>query len=99
MQTTQIPEIKKTIVKLRELSGDEKLRQQAFLREMQVRDEASAIEGTRRKALQEGRAEGRAETILNSISSLMASTKWTAQQAMDALGIPSKEQSQYLLKL
>ena len=43
--------------------------------------------------------EGRAEGILKSIHALMDSMKWTAQQAMDALGIPLTEQAQYLLKL
>lgn len=42
-----------------------------------------------------GRAEGRAEGILASIRSLMASMGWSMEQAMDALRIPSGDRSKY----
>ena len=63
MQTTHIPEIKETIVKLQEMSADEVLREQAFLRERQMRDERNAMEGMRRIGLQEGMEKGKAEMI------------------------------------
>ena len=44
-QTTMIPEVKKTIVILRELNADEKVRQEAYYREKRLHDEASALNG------------------------------------------------------
>lgn len=35
-------------------------------------------------------------TLIENIRNLMETTKWSAQQAMDALKIPPDEQSQYL---
>ena len=55
MQTTQIPEIKRTIVKLREMSADEKLREEARLREMSLRDEISALKGAENKGVKKER--------------------------------------------
>lgn len=59
MQSTNIPEVRDTIVLLKELSADEKVRQEAFAREMRLHDEANAILGARR----EGRAEGMKEGL------------------------------------
>lgn len=59
-QTTTIPEVKNTIVILRQLSADEKIRQEAYYREKALHDEASARGYERRQ----GRAEGRAEGIV-----------------------------------
>jgi hypothetical protein len=39
------------------------------------------------------------EGILSSISNLMKSMKLTAEQAMDALGIPKNERASYNAKL
>lgn len=70
---TKIPEVKDVIVKIRELSADEKVREEALAREMRLHDEATAINSSRREGLRkgldkgrregrrEGRAEGRAE--------------------------------------
>jgi hypothetical protein len=38
-------------------------------------------------------------TLLDSIKKLMESTKWTVQQAMDALQIPKKDQARFAAKL
>ena len=46
------------IVKVRELSADEKLRREAFYREKRLHDEANAINGSRREGIKIGRAEG-----------------------------------------
>ena len=56
-----IPEVHETIVKLRELSADEKLKKEAYYREKRLHDEASAIIGSRREGRAEGLAEGLAE--------------------------------------
>ena len=54
-QKTDIPEVKDTIVMLRQLSADEKVRQEAFYREKQLHDEASALGSARREGIAEGR--------------------------------------------
>ncbi len=59
--STTIPEIQKTIVMLRELSADEKVRQEAFYRERRIHDEATALNGAMREGIEIGRAEGKAE--------------------------------------
>ena len=48
---------------------------------------------------EEGREEGIDQSRIESIKSLMRTLKLSAQQAMDALGIPLSEQSRYLSKL
>lgn len=52
-QSTQIPEVKDTIVMLRRLSADEQVRMEAHYREKRLHDEASALGSARR----EGKAE------------------------------------------
>ncbi|MBQ8134962.1 MAG: hypothetical protein IJ192_11245 [Clostridia bacterium] len=47
--STTIPEVQKTIVMLRELSTDEKVRQQVYYREKRLHDEATALNGARRE--------------------------------------------------
>ncbi len=61
--STTIPEVKKTIVMLRELSADEKVRQEAFYREKRIHDEATALNGARKEGIEIGRAEGLNEMI------------------------------------
>ena len=48
-QTTTIPEVQDTIVMIRQLSADEKVQQEAYYREKQLRDEISALNGARRE--------------------------------------------------
>ena len=48
------------------------------------------------KGRAEGRAEGETRSKLESIRSLMANMKWSAQQAMQALNIPTSEYEKYL---
>ena len=62
-QTTKIPEVKETIVRLRRLSANERIRQEAYYREKRLHDEASALGHARREGIAEGRAEGRVEGI------------------------------------
>ncbi len=61
MENTSIPEVKKTVVILKELSADEKVRQEAYYREKRLHDEATALGHARREGRAEGRAEGIAE--------------------------------------
>ena len=56
--STKIPEVKEVIVKVRELSADEKLRKLAFYREKRLHDESNAINGSRLEGIKIGRAEG-----------------------------------------
>ena len=60
-QTTQIPEVRDTIVMLRQLSADEQVRQEAYYREKRLHDEATALGNARREGKAEGKAEGRVE--------------------------------------
>ena len=69
-QTTNIPEVQDTIVMIRQLSADEKVRQEEKKKKKQLRDEASALNGARI----EGRAEER-----NSLR-----MKWKARGLSDA---------------
>ena len=48
-QTSTVPEVGKTIVLLRRLSADEKVQQEAWYREKQLHDEASALGYARQK--------------------------------------------------
>lgn len=60
-QTTQIPEVKDTIVMLRQLSADEQVRMEAHYREKRLHDEATALGSARR----EGKTEGILETLVS----------------------------------
>lgn len=64
---TQIQEVKSAIVVLRELSSDDKVRQEAYYREKRLHDEATALGHAKREGeaigLKKGREEGRAEGI------------------------------------
>ncbi len=58
--TTQIQEVKKAIVVLRELNADDQLRAEAHYREKRLHDEATALGHARREGRAEGLAEGEA---------------------------------------
>ena len=55
-------------------------------------DEAKHIELERKDAMEEGMTQGTARDVAN----LMKNLQMTAEQAMDALGIPKEERKQYL---
>lgn len=65
--TTQIKEVRDTIVILRELNADEKVRQEAYYREKRLHDEATALSYARREGeavgLKKGVEKERQETI------------------------------------
>ena len=62
-QGTVIPEVKRTIAVLRELSADEQLRRQAEMREKRIHDEVSALGSARREGEKTGMAKGMAKGI------------------------------------
>ena len=74
-RSTTIPEIHETIVMLRELSADEKIRQEAYYREKRLHDEASALGHARREGIAEGMVKGKAEGIAEGIAEGMAKGK------------------------
>ena len=59
---TSIPEVKETIVTLRQLSADEKVRRLAEFREKRLHDEISSLTGARREGLQQGRQQEKENT-------------------------------------
>ncbi|MCM1054779.1 MAG: Rpn family recombination-promoting nuclease/putative transposase [Bacteroides sp.] len=59
LSDTQVPEIKKAVNVIREMSEDEKVREMVRLREKTMRDEAARLED----AINQGREEGREEIL------------------------------------
>ena len=57
---TQIKEVRDTIVILRELNADEKVRQEAYYREKRLHDEATALSYARREGEAVGLKKGEA---------------------------------------
>ena len=53
----------------------------------------------RREGIREGRREGIREGQLESIKTLMKNTKWSAEKAMDSIGIAKSMQKEYLAML
>ena len=96
-QKTSIPEIQKTIVILREMSADEKIREEARRREKRLHDEATALNHARKEGIEEGiekgraegeaigEARGRAEGIA-SVAEAMRKKGYTEKQIKDLLG-------------
>ncbi|MBQ7502583.1 hypothetical protein IJT93_07705 [bacterium] len=58
-----------------------------------------ALEEQFDKGYAEGLAIGKAEARLSSIRNVMKNMGWTAQKAMDALGIPAEEHPEWLAKI
>lgn len=56
----------------------------------------SAVE---KQGIKQGVQQGAESSLLQSIRNLMDSTKWSAQQAMDALKVPKSEQEKYESRL
>lgn len=59
-ESTSIAEVKETIVMFRQLNADEKVREEAYNREKQLHDEASAINSAKREGEAIGYAKGEA---------------------------------------
>ncbi len=65
---TQIQEVKKAIVVLRQLNADEKVREEAAIREKRLHDEASALGQARREGKAEGLVEGTVSAFAGPVS-------------------------------
>ena len=86
-QTTTIPEVAEMIVQLRQLSADEKIRQEAWYREKQLLDEASALDSAHRQGHEEGFEEGVLKTLVRLVKN---GTLTLAQGAKEADMTPSE---------
>ena len=51
------------------------------------------------KSMEDMRNEAAEKTLLQSIKNLMETTKWTAEQAMDAIKIPESDRIRYMERL
>ncbi|MCR5024767.1 MAG: hypothetical protein K6A90_10605 [Lachnospiraceae bacterium] len=49
--------------------------------------------------LMDAKQEGREDTIIGNIRELMKNMKWTAEQAMKALGLSEEDQAKYISML
>ena len=78
-EATQIPETKKSIVEIRYLSEEEKIRLQAEYREKALHDEASAMSDARMKGFAEGIAEAKAE-LRRTVESKMRNMGYSEEQ-------------------
>ncbi len=76
-QTTQIPEVKDTIVMLRQLSADEQVRMEAHYREKRLHDEATALGSARR----EGKSEGMLVTLVGLVKKGLLTVAQAAEEA------------------
>ena len=88
-QSTSIPEIQKTIVILREMSADEKIREEARRREKRLHDEATALNFAKKEGRAEGLAEGRVEgetAAFTAVIETMRKNGFTEEQIRLALG-------------
>lgn len=73
---TQIKEVRDTIVILRELNADEKVKQEAYYREKRLHDEASALgHARRREGIAEGLEKGRVEGAVKRESEIVANLR------------------------
>ena len=88
-QSTTIPEVKDTIVMLRQLNADDKVREEAYYREKQLHDEASALGGAKREGFAEGKAvgceEGR-EKERRAIIERLRKKGFSDEEIMDMIG-------------
>ena len=80
-QTSTIPEIQDAIVILRQMSADERIRQEAYYREMRLHDEASAVNEAKREGFAEGKAEGNVEKAVKVVKNLL-SQNFTLENAL-----------------
>ena len=71
----------KTTVILREMSADEKIREEARRREKRLHDEATALNHARKEGIEKGRAEG-----IASVAEAMRKKGYTEKQIKDLLG-------------
>ena len=63
--------------------------------ETEVSEMCNLSEGVERKGIAKGRAEGRTEGLMEALQNLIRNTGWTVEKAMETLGIPSSERTNY----
>jgi len=81
LQYTQIQEVKKAIVVLRELNADDQLRAEAYYREKRLHDEATALGHARREGKAEGLVEGMLVTLAGLVKDGLLTIETAAQKA------------------
>ena len=89
-ESSTIPEVQDTIVMLRHLNSDEKVRQEAYYRERLLHDEASALGSARREGRAEGMAEGKAAER-SAVAENMRKNGFTEEQIKLALGLSDND--------
>ena len=95
-EATQIPETKKSIVEIRYLSEEEKIRLQAEYREKALHDEASAMSDARMNGFAEGFAKGFAEGFAKGFAKGKAEVRRAVESKMRNMGY-SEEQIKAVL--
>ena len=105
---------KKALADIRQLCGQETIAEDTFdaladyMNEPElwkIKEKAGTEKGRinmcegLRELMADSKAEGREETLLNSIKNLMETLKLTAEQAMDALKIPDDDRKKYVSML
>ena len=98
--TEQSESIKKAVVTLRELSEDEKIRQQCETRERYQMDWQSSMRTSREKGRAEGRAEGIASGELKKaqeVASALAEKGMTVEGIAKIVGMEEKVVQKWLL--
>ena len=81
----------KTILIIRNLSGDEKIRQEAYYREKRLHDEATALGHARREGIAQGRAEGLTQGRAEGLTQGRAETIREMTQRMRDRGMTDDE--------
>ena len=75
--------------------GERETMRLAMLDKIEARGEARGKEEGKREGKKEGILLGTRNAVVNTIRNLMASQKWTAVEAMEAMGIPVAERAAY----
>ena len=91
--TTTIPEVKNTIFVVRKLNADEKMRQEAFYREMQLHNEASALGGARREGIAEGEAKGFAKGLAEGEAKIKAKIEAQKKEIAERMRVNGYEEA------
>ena len=94
-EKSQISEVREVAATVRELSADEKVRQEAFYREKQLRDQASALKAAEAIGMQKGMQKGRIIERCATIRNMLQRGK-SVEEISDALGLSIPEINELL---
>ena len=94
-EKSQISEVREVAATVRELSADEKVRQEAFYREKQLRDQASALKAAEAIGMQKGMQKGRIIERCATIRNMLQRGK-SVEEISDALGLSVPEINELL---